>query len=49
MAAGRPTYLASDTWTQSQFQLAGNANARLKDMLFGSLSFGSPELLNIYF
>lgn len=30
VAAGRPTHLASDTWTQSQLQLEGNANARLK-------------------
>lgn len=37
VAAGRPTDSASDTRAQSQFQLEGNANARLKDMLFGSL------------
>lgn len=49
MAAGRPTHLASDTWTQSQFQLERNANARLMDMLFGSLSFGNPELLKKIF
>lgn len=36
MAAGRPTHLASDTWTQSQFQLEGNANARLMNTLNGS-------------
>lgn len=50
VAAGRPTHPASDTWTQSQFQLEGNANAGLKDILFifyflALLSFGSPELL----
>lgn len=49
MAAGRPSHLASDTWTQSQFQLEGNANARLKDVPFGSLSFGGPELLKKIF
>lgn len=59
VAAGRPTHPASDTWTQSQFQLEGNANAGLKDILFfvffcfflALLSFGSPELLkkSIYF
>lgn len=37
VAAGRPTDSASDTRAQSQFQLEGNANARLKDLLFGSL------------
>ena len=39
VAAGWPTHLASDSWTQSQFQLEGNANAWLKDMLFGPLYF----------
>lgn len=48
MAAGRPTYLASDTWTQSRFQLAGNANARLKDMLFGSI-FWQPSTAEYLF
>ena len=50
VAAGRPTHPASDTWTQSQFQLEGNANAGLKDILFfvfflflfGSLIFWQP-------
>lgn len=36
VAAGRPTHPASDTRTQSQLQLAGDAHARLKDMLLGS-------------
>lgn len=48
VAAGRPTHPASDTWTQSQFQLEGNANARLKDWLAGSLSFGTGTAEKIF-
>lgn len=33
VAAGRPAHPASDSWTQSQFQLARDAHARLKEML----------------
>lgn len=48
VAAGRPTHLASDAWTQSRLQLEGDANAGLKEV-FTPSSVGSPQLLNIYF
>lgn len=47
VAACWPTHPASDAWTQSQLQLAWNANARLKDMLFNSFdrAFWTAEYL----
>lgn len=45
VATGGPSHPASDTWTQSQFQLEGDANTRLKAVPLGYLSFGGPEPL----